>query len=245
MGYRNITDNKRTRRPSERFNKENRFRGRGKNSGSSERRFSKGRANKAGNQRYGKPQIKSWKKPKRKFKKKKGIEFKSKWVVAINRNLNVMPGKKDNILYLGASTGTTIRYISNLTEGLIFAVENSPDMALNLVRLASTKKNIAPVFCDARDIESLKKAMFNTKINILFQDIPSLDQAEILIKASQLVDKDARIFLSLKTQSISQQEPEKTLKEVEEKLKKHFKVLHVENLEPYHKKHYFLILKKV
>jgi len=220
-----------------------RFKGGGRNSRSSENRFSKGRVNKAGNQRYGKQQ--TWKKPKRKFKKKKGIEFKSKWVVAINRNLDVMPGKKDNILYLGASTGTTIRYISNLTEGLIFAVENSPDMALNLVRLAGRKKNIAPVFCDARDIESLKKAMFNTKINILFQDIPSLDQAEILIKASSLVDKDSKIFFSLKTQSISQQEPGKTLKEVEEKLKKHFKILHVENLEPYHKKHYFLILGKM
>jgi len=156
-----------------------------------------------------------------------------------------MPGKRDNILYLGASTGTTINYVSKLIDGLVFAVENSPDMAINLVKLAERRKNIAPVFCDARNIEFIKKAMFGTKINILFQDIPSFDQAEILIKDSLLVDKDARIFLSLKTQSISQQEPEKTLREVEEKLKKHFKILHVENLEPYHRKHYFLILQKV
>ena len=170
--------------------------------------------------------------------------FKSKWKAALEKGLNVMPKENDYILYLGASAGTTVNHISFLTKGLIFAVENSPQMATSLVKLSEKKKNIAPIFSDARDIGFIKRALFNQKIDVLFQDIPSTDQVNILIGASQLVKKECKIFFSLKTQSISQQNPEKTLTEVKEKLNKYFKILEVKNLEPFHKKHYFFVLRK-
>ena len=183
-------------------------------------------------------------KDKKKDKNKGWNPFRSKWAAAIKIGLDVAPGAKDNLLYLGASAGTTVSHVAELTSGMIFAVENSSVMAISLIKLAEKRKNIAPLFCDARDTDYIKKAMFGKKINILFQDIPSVDQVEILIKASSLVDKDCRILFSLKTQSISQQNPEKTLKEATNKLKAHFDILKTENLEPYHKKHYFFILKK-
>jgi fibrillarin-like rRNA methylase len=67
---------------------------------------------------------------------------------------------------------------------------------------------------------------------------------EILINASALINKDGKILLSLKTQSISQQSPHLTLKKVEEKFNKRFKIISKISLEPYHKKHYFFMLKK-
>jgi fibrillarin-like pre-rRNA processing protein len=172
------------------------------------------------------------------------IEQRSKWFAAQKLGLNLGLKGDENILYLGASTGTTVSELSKLTSGIIFAVENSPEMAIPLVKLAFVRKNIAPIFCDARNVSYLKKALHDTKIDILFQDIPARDQIEILIKNSLLVDKDCRILFSLKTQSISQEDSGKTAQLVKEKLQKEFKVLEIKNLEKYHKKHYFFLLKK-
>jgi fibrillarin-like rRNA methylase len=169
---------------------------------------------------------------------------KSKWKAALQKGLDIEPNENDNILYLGASSGTTVGQISKLTKGIVFAVENSPDMAIELVKLAEKNKNIAPIFSDARDVDYVKKSLFGKSINILFQDIPSTDQVEILANASNLIDKKGKILFSLKTQSISQQSPQTTFRKTEEMLKKKFKILSSISLEPYHKKHYFFVLEK-
>ncbi len=170
--------------------------------------------------------------------------YNSKWKAALEKGLDIKPKENDNILYLGASSGTTVGQIARLVRGIIFAVENSPDMAIKLVKLSERSKNIAPIFCDARDINHISKSMFGKKIDILFQDIPSRDQAEILINASKLIDKGGKILFSLKTQSISQQSPQITLRETEKKLNEKFRIISRIGLEPYHKKHYFFILRK-
>jgi fibrillarin-like pre-rRNA processing protein len=169
---------------------------------------------------------------------------KSKWKAALEKGLDIKPNRDDNILYLGASSGTTVGQISKLTKGIVFAVENSPDMAIELVKLAEKSRNIAPIFSDARDADYIKKSLFGKSINILFQDIPSTDQVDILTNASSLIGKNGKILFSLKTQSISQQSPQITLKKAEEALKKTFKIVSKINLEPYHKKHYFFVLEK-
>lgn len=169
---------------------------------------------------------------------------KSKWKAALQKGLDIKPDEDDNILYLGASSGTTVGQISKLTKGIVFAVENSPDMAIELVKLAEKRGNIAPIFSDARDVDYIKKSLFGKSINILFQDIPSTDQIDILTNASSLIDKNGKILFSLKTQSISQQSPQITFKKTEEVLNKRFKILFKISLEPYHKKHYFFVLKK-
>ena len=171
--------------------------------------------------------------------------YKSKWKAAIENGIDIPVNEKDNILYLGASAGTTVSFVSELTKGIVFAVENSFQMAIPLIRLAEKRKNIAPIFCDAREIKTIKKFLYKKEISILFQDIPSHDQIEILEKASSLVEKDCIILLSLKTQSISQQEPEETFKQAKAKLSKKFKIIKTVSLFPFHKKHYFFIMKKL
>jgi fibrillarin-like pre-rRNA processing protein len=169
---------------------------------------------------------------------------KSKWKAALEKGLAIKPNENDNILYLGASSGTTVGQISKLTKGIVFAVENSPDMAIELVKLAEKSRNIAPVFSDARDVDYIKKSLNGKSINILFQDIPSTDQVDILVNASKLIDKNGIVLFSLKTQSISQQSPQITFRKAEEALNEKFKILSKISLEPYHKKHYFFVLKK-
>jgi len=102
-----------------------------------------------------------------------------------------------------------------------------------------------PLVCDAGDIDYLKEKIGNEKIDVLFCDIPSFNQVDILIKASELVDRDCRILFSLKTQSISQDDPKRTMKMIENKLKRRFVIRDVKSLEPHHKKHWFFVLGKL
>ncbi len=169
----------------------------------------------------------------------------SKWKAAEVKGLNLDLLGGENILYLGASSGTTVSFLTELTKGKIFAVEKAPLMAIPLVNLAELKENIIPIFADARNIEKLKEIIKDEKIDILFQDIPSLDQIRILRLASSLVDKNCKIYLSLKTQSISQQPKKVTFTKVKKELEKDFKIINFMELEPYHQKHYFFILQKL
>ena len=81
-------------------------------------------------------------------------------------------------------------------------------------------------------------------IHILFCDIPAAHQVALLTKASELVTPECKIFFSLKTQSIRQDTPEKIYEDVKNELEKHFTIVESQSLEPYHKKHYFFVLRK-
>lgn len=169
----------------------------------------------------------------------------SKWKAAEILGMDVKLNGNENILYLGASSGTTVGQLSKLTTGLIFAVEKSYNMAIPLIRLSEERKNIVPLFVDAHDTEYIKSKIQNYKINILFQDIPSLDQAEIISSNSKLVDSDCKVLLSLKTLSISKEDTKEIIKEEEVKLEKYFKILDSKSLEKYHKGHMFFVMKKL
>ena len=168
----------------------------------------------------------------------------SKWKAAIDEGLDVSLKGKENILYLGASSGTTVGQISQRTKGIIFAVEKAYQMAIPLIRLAEKSENIAPIYADARDTDFLKEKIKGEKIDILFQDIPSLDQVEILLNASKLIDSNCKIYFVLKSQSISQSKKWGTFEKVRDELTKDFEIIDVKSIHKFHKKHWFFILKK-
>lgn len=168
----------------------------------------------------------------------------SKWKSAIEKGLKIDLEGSETILYLGASSGTTVSQLSIRTKGTIFAVEKSARMAIPLVKFAEGATNVIPLFCDARDINYIKEKMNGERIDILFCDIPSRDQVALLEHAASLVTQDCKIYLSLKTQSISQKNPEVVMKHVKKELEKTFVVKEVVSLEPFQKKHYFFVLEK-
>ena len=64
------------------------------------------------------------------------------------KNLELDDASK--VLYLGASTGTTVSHISDIViNGRIYAVEFSPTTAKKLVQLSRQRPNIAPILGDA------------------------------------------------------------------------------------------------
>lgn len=155
--------------------------------------------------------------------------------------------KKGNfILYLGASTGTTVSHFSDIVEinGGVFAVESSPRVIRELVFLCEKRKNIAPILSDANHPEEYKDKVM--KCDFLYQDVSQKNQVEIFVKnARMFLKKDSYCVLMLKARSINvAKEPKKIFEETEKKLKENgIKVLDKILLEPYQKDHCAFVCK--
>ncbi len=184
---------------------------------------------------------------------KKGIEyrtwdpFRSKLAAAIMNKLEEFPFKeKSKVLYLGASTGTTVSHISDIVgpQGKVFAVEHASRVARDFLdRVASYRNNIIPIIQDARK----PKEYFSVygKVDIVYADIAQPDQTAIVISNCKIYLKNSGyLFLVIKTRSIDViQSPKKIIDDEVKKLEKDFEILQVINLEPYDKDHAMVIAK--
>ena len=183
--------------------------------------------------------------------KEKGEEYRewdlyrSKLAVAIKKGIKVMPIKKGSkVLYLGASTGTTVSHVSDIVEkGVVFAVEISTKMMHSLMKLAERRENIVPILADANKPEEYEEI---GEVDAIFQDVSQKNQAEILMKnAKKFLPSGKYAMLCIKSQSIDvTKNPEKVFEEVRKELKPIFHIEQSFSLEPYDKEHSFLLLKK-
>ena len=160
------------------------------------------------------------------------------------KNLELDDASK--VLYLGASTGTTVSHISDIvTEGRIYAVEFSPTTAKKLVQLSRQRPNIAPILGDA----TKPKGYLNIveKSDLVYCDVAQPTQTELFMRNMNLFCKEDGVgLLMIKARSIDVvQKPNKVFKEQEKKLKeKGFKIIEKVKLEPYEKDHIALLVEK-
>ena len=147
------------------------------------------------------------------------------------------------VLYLGASTGTTVSHISDIvTDGKIYAVEFSPTTAKKLVRLARQRTNIAPILGDATKPKNYLN--ITEKADIVYCDVDQPTQSQLFMN---LIGKDNAIgILMIKARSIDVvQKPKKIFKEEEKKLRENgFKIIEKVKLEPYEKDHIAFVVEK-
>ena len=186
---------------------------------------------------------------------KKGIEyrlwdpFRSKLAASILNGLKEFPFKEEsNVLYLGASTGTTVSHISDIVgpKGIVFGVEHASRVARDFLdRVASYRKNIVPIIQDARQ----PKNYFSVfgKVDVAYVDIAQPDQTEIAISNCKMYLKEnGFLFLVIKTRSIDvTKSPKKIIEEEIKKLEKNFDILQEINLAPYDKDHAIVIARFV
>lgn len=160
------------------------------------------------------------------------------------QNLSIEDTSK--VLYLGASTGTTVSHISDIAiDGKIYAVEFSPTTAKKLVRLSRQRQNIAPILGDATKPKEYLNIV--EKVDLVYCDVAQPTQTELFIKNMNLFAKDdAMGILMIKARSIDVvQKPKKIFKEQEKKLKeKGFKIVEKVKLEPYEKDHIAFVVEK-
>ena len=159
-------------------------------------------------------------------------------------NLDILDTSK--VLYLGASTGTTVSHISDiLINGRVYAVEFSPTTAKKLVQLSTQRPNIAPILGDAT--KPKKYLNLVEKVDLVYCDVAQPTQTELFMKNMNLfTDDDGLGLLMIKARSIDVvQKPKKIFKQEEKKLKeKGFKINEKIKLEPYEKDHIALFVEK-
>lgn len=182
---------------------------------------------------------------------KKGTEyrlwnpFRSKLAAAIMNGLDGFPFKaRSTVLYLGASTGTTVSHLSDVVgaSGVIFAVEHASRVARDLLdRVAGHRSNVIPIIQDARRPREYFSAY--GKVDVVYADIAQPDQTEIAIaNCDRFLKPGGFLFLVIKTQSIDVTKPPSEIVRAEtKKLRDKFEVLQTLNLHPYDKDHAMVV----
>ena len=182
--------------------------------------------------------------------KSKGGEYRlwdphrSKLAAGILKGLKRFPFSPDsNVLYLGASSGTTASHLADICpNGLIYCVEFSKRMMQDLLQVTMRKSNMVPVLADANLPANYLHQI--ARVDILYQDVAQKNQAEILLKNSELF-RPKFAMLSIKSRSINAVEsPKKVFKREIEELKNDFSVLEEIDLMPYDKDHILVNLER-
>jgi len=175
--------------------------------------------------------------------------FRSKLAAALINGLKHFPFHKGaRILYLGASTGTTVSHVSDIVgeDGVVFAVEFAPRVANEFIdRCANFRKNIITIVEDARMPERYS-GIFG-KVDAIYCDIAQPDQTQIAIKNSMLYLKSGgHLLLAVKSRSIdASKQPAKVFEEEESKLRESgFEILQKIILHPFDKDHAMIVSRK-
>ncbi len=112
----------------------------------------------------------------------------------------------DQILYLGAASGTTVSFIADYA-GVVYAVEIAPEPLVKLLQVCCVKKNIIPIPADAA-IPTIYAPLVS-RVDLIYQDIAQKEQVEIALMNLFFLKPGGMLILMLKTRSVSsQQEPE-------------------------------------
>ncbi|MFH0832580.1 MAG: fibrillarin-like rRNA/tRNA 2'-O-methyltransferase [Candidatus Aenigmatarchaeota archaeon] len=173
------------------------------------------------------------------------VPTRSKLAAALLNGLKELnTGKR--IMYLGASTGTTISHVSDIVgeDGVVYAIEFAERVFRNLVELCKKRKNIVPILADARKPEEYYWA---EECDMVYCDIADPQETEIAMRnANEFLKKGGYIMIAIKSQSIDvTKKPSQVYKEEREKLvKAGFSVLQSVDLEPYEEKHCMIVAKK-
>lgn len=168
--------------------------------------------------------------------------FRSKLAGAILKGLRENPIKESSkVLYLGASTGTTVSHVSDIVgnNGIVFPVEPSVRVARELLENVSSKRNnIIPILSDARNY--LKYYGYFGIVDVVYSDIAQPDQTMIAIDNSKSYLKDnGDLLIIIKTRSIDVLTDPKIVTQNEAKKLEanNFTINQIINLEPFEKDH--------
>lgn len=167
--------------------------------------------------------------------------FRSKLAAAYIKGLHFEFSNVGNVLYLGASTGTTVSHLSDIVgqSGKIFAVESSTRVARELISNVSSKRtNVIPIIEDARKPRSYFSIY--DKMDLVYCDIAQPDQTTIAIDNCKIYLKETKpMLLVIKTRSIDvTMSPKNVISQEIKKLESNsFKIKQKIDLEPFDKDH--------
>jgi fibrillarin-like pre-rRNA processing protein len=131
--------------------------------------------------------------------------YRSKLCASIRENARkIFLDRNSRLLYLGASSGTTVSHCSDiLTNGIIYAVEFSPRSLRELVQNCADRPNVIPILADANHPYEYSH-LISDRVDVIFQDVAQPNQTEILIKNiyRYLTPKQGKFIYAIKPRSI-------------------------------------------
>ena len=168
---------------------------------------------------------------------------KSKVAAAISKGMNSPFGGESVILYLGAASGQTCSYMSDIVNK-IYAVEIAPRVFRDLYILSKKRKNILPILADASRPEDYSE--FVPKVDFVFQDVAARNQLQIFVDNCKTFLKPGKFgMVAVKSRSIDvTKNPRDIFFDFEKQLKQHFVIVDKRRLEPFEKDHIVFLVKK-
>ncbi len=172
--------------------------------------------------------------------------YRSKLAAAMLNGMKRMSIKKGSkVLYLGAATGTTSSHVSDIVgdAGVVYCIEISERSMRELVKVCEARQNMLPMLLDARDVD--RYAGDIEPCDVLYQDIASRDQSDILKRNARLLKSGGAAYVAIKSQSIDvAKDPELVYRAFLEDIADTFEVLEKIDIAPYSKMHLFVVLRK-
>ena len=169
----------------------------------------------------------------------------SKLAAYLANSGKVLPIRKDsNVLYLGASSGTTPSHVSDIASGgKVYCVEFAPRMFRELVVNCKPRPNMMPILADATKPSEYEFMV--SGVDVIYQDVAQKNQADIL--ADNMEKFGARYgMVAVKARSEDVSENPKTIfKKAESRLKERgFRILDTLSLEPYEDSHEMIVVER-
>ncbi len=165
--------------------------------------------------------------------------YRSKLAAALLKGFTVSYRPTDEVLYLGAATGTTVSHVSDIVaQGLVYAVESAPLAMAQLSTLAKQRTNIIPLLADANHPDRYSAVV--PTVGLVYQDIAQRNQAEIfLANAKRYLRDDGYGLLMVKARSIDVAlPPRQAYQRVVAVLEANgYRAEHITDLTPFHRDH--------
>ena len=168
--------------------------------------------------------------------------YRSKLAAAVLKGLSEVPIRPGNtVLYLGAASGTTASYVSDIVgeKGRVYCVEFAQRSFRDLVNNASkNRRNMTPIFGDARFPEKYRSIVQG--VDMVYADIAQPDQARILSEnIEQYLSDEGNFLFAVKARSIDVSTEPSTIFRQEKSLLEEsgYKVREMVRLDPFEKDH--------
>ncbi len=152
-----------------------------------------------------------------------------------------------DVLYLGASTGTTVSHVSDILQpgNRVFAVEFSPRSVRDLLWNTEPRPNVIPIVDDAGAPERYAPYL-DRHVGTLIQDVAQRHQVDIFLRNLPFLKEGGHGFLFVKARSIDVARPLSDIyAQVADKLRAAgVRVVKVVDLEPFEKDHRAFVVQK-
>ncbi|MHC1598759.1 MAG: fibrillarin-like rRNA/tRNA 2'-O-methyltransferase [Candidatus Methanofastidiosia archaeon] len=166
----------------------------------------------------------------------------SKLASALMLGLTIIPfTPSSKVLYLGSATGTTVSHISDIvSDGTIYCVEFSPRSMRDFIGNAKMRNNLVPILADAK--QPIEYAPLLETVDVIYQDIAQVEQAEIMLRNLPFLKKGGHIMLCIKARSIDvTKDPKEMFKKEIETLSQAVDIIEIIDIGQYEKDHSFVV----